>query len=63
MQSDYAYTLKSENDLLNQDIKTLEEQLSKSKEERDNILTRVMNVLVDTEGNKLVLSRAKLKLS
>ena len=35
LQSDYAYTLKSENELLNQDIKTLEEELTKSKEERD----------------------------
>ena len=34
-----------------------EEEYKMSKEERDNILTRVMNVLVDTEGNKLVLSR------
>ena len=35
LQSDYAYTLKSENELLNQDIQTLEEELTKSKEERD----------------------------
>ena len=37
LQSDYAFTLKSENELLNQDILTLEEELSKSKEERDKV--------------------------
>ena len=37
LQSDYAFTLKSENELLNQDILTLEEELTKSKEERDKV--------------------------
>ena len=58
MQCDYAYTLKSENELLNQDILTLEEELSKSKEERDKIeseLEEMRNIRKDLDAKNVFL--------
>jgi len=58
IESDYAYTLKSENELLNQDIQTLEEELSKYKEERDKVeseLDEMRKVRKDLDAKNVFL--------
>ena len=57
LQSDYAFTLKSENELLNQDILTLEEELTKSKEERDKVGFCLFYLCLEISFTSLCLKR------